>query len=347
MHALGIPTTRSLAVVTTGEPIAREQMLLGAVLVRVASSHLRVGTFQFAAATGNPQLLADLATYAIDRHHPAACADDNPPLALFRAVLEAQASLVAQWMAVGFIHGVMNTDNMTISGETIDYGPCAFMDRYHPGTVFSSIDHAGRYAFGNQPRIAHWNLARLAEAMLPLFADTEDEAVALATDALQTFPDRFDEHWLARMQAKLGLAAPADRELVDDLYALLRDQGVDGTTFFRSLSDVVRGSTDATRALFDDPAAFDTWASQWTAARAADDRPADEVATAMDRVNPVYIPRNHLVEAALDAATAGDLAPFSELLEVVSSPFDERPGRERFAQPAPLDAPPHRTFCGT
>ncbi|MFZ4720798.1 MAG: protein adenylyltransferase SelO [Ilumatobacteraceae bacterium] len=347
MHALGIPTTRSLAVVATGEPIRREQLLPGAVLVRVAASHLRVGTFQFAAATGRPQLLADLTGYAIRRHHPAAANADNPPLELFRRVLEAQASLVADWMTVGFIHGVMNTDNMTISGETIDYGPCAFMDRYHPGTVFSSIDHGGRYAYGEQPRIAQWNLARLAEAMLPLFATTEDEAVALATEVLHTFPERYEAHRSVRLQAKLGLPAPPDRALTDDLYALLEAQGVDGTTCFRSLSALVRGSGDETRSLFHDTAAFDAWAAKWSAARERDERPADVVADSMDRVNPRCIPRNHLVEEALDAATAGDLAPFEQLLDAISRPFDDRPGLDRYAQPAPPDAPPHRTFCGT
>jgi uncharacterized protein YdiU (UPF0061 family) len=347
MHALGIPTTRSLAVLATGEHIARDTLLPGALLVRVAASHLRVGTFQYAAATGDPQLLADLAVYAIDRHHPSVANAANPPLELFRAVLDAQASLVARWMSVGFIHGVMNTDNMTISGETIDYGPCAFMDRYHPATVFSSIDHGGRYAYGNQPRIAHWNLARLAEAMLPLFADSEDESVALVTAVLQTFPDRYDEHWSREMGAKLGFVDRVDRAVVDDLLALLQAESVDMTSFFRSLSDGVRGSSGATRAMFDDASAFDAWAARWAAALAADHRPADEIAAAMDEVNPVYIPRNHLVEAALDAATAGDMAPFSELLEVVTHPFDERPGREHHARPAPLDAAPHRTFCGT
>ena len=347
MHALRIPTTRSLAVVATGEQIARDTLLPGAVLVRVAASHLRVGTFQFAAATGDPQLLADLATYAIDRHHPSVADTANPPLELFRAVLEAQASLVARWMSVGFIHGVMNTDNTTISGETIDYGPCAFMDGYHPGTVFSSIDHGGRYAYGNQPRIVHWNLARLAEAMLPLLADTEDEAVALATEALQTFPAQYDEQWLTAMGAKLGFEGSPDRTLVDDLLAILQAQAVDMTSFFRSLAGVVRGSSGATRTLFDHSAAFDAWTERWSAALADDHRSADEIAAAMDAVNPVYIPRNHVVEAALDAATTGDLAPFHQLVAAVSQPFEERPGLEHFTRPAPLDGPPHRTFCGT
>ena len=347
MHALGIPTTRSLAVVATGEAIARDTMLPGALLTRVAASHLRVGTFQYAAATGDTELLARLAAYAIDRHHPGAADEPRPYVALYTAVLEAQAALLAQWMAIGFIHGVMNTDNMTISGETIDYGPCAFMDRYHPGTVFSSIDHGGRYAYANQPGIAQWNLARLAEAMLPLFADDPDEAVAVATEVLQTFPDRYRADWLTAMLAKLGLPEGTERALVDDLLALLQEQTVDWTVFFRSMSAVVRGNDAPARDLFFDRDAFDAWLARWRDARATDTRDPADVADAMDRVNPVHIPRNHLVEAALDAATAGDMAPFMELLEVVTHPYDARPEQPEFAQPAPLDGPPHRTFCGT
>lgn len=353
MHALGIPTTRALAVVATGQQIEREVPLVGevplpgAVLARVAASHLRVGTFQYAAATGDTDLLARLAAYAIDRHHPDSATAERPYLALYTAVVEAQASLIARWMAVGFVHGVMNTDNMTISGETIDYGPCAFMDRHHPRTVFSSIDHGGRYAYGNQPGIAQWNLARLAEAMLPLFADTPDEAVAAATDVLRSFKERYERHCTAVMQTKLGLTHAGPAGLVDDLLALMAAQGVDHTQLFRSLSDVVRGDVDGTHELFTDPAAFDTWAARWTAARADDPRPVAEVADAMDRVNPVYIPRNHLVEAALTAATDGDLAPFDRLVQVVTNPFEERLGLGEYAKPASVDELPYRTFCGT
>jgi uncharacterized protein YdiU (UPF0061 family) len=347
MHALGIPTTRSLAVITTGETITRDALLPGALLTRVASSHLRVGTFQFAAATGDLDLLARLAAYAIDRHHPEVADESTPYLALYTEVLEAQAALLAQWMGVGFIHGVMNTDNMTISGETIDYGPCAFMDRYHPGTVFSSIDTGGRYAYANQPGIAQWNLARLAEAMLPLFADEPDAAVAIATEVLQTFPDRYRAHWLDVMQAKLGLPATVGRELVDDLLVLLEAQSVDWTQCFRAMSSAVRGDAEPARDLFFDRDAFDAWLDRWRDARATDPRDPTGVADAMDRTNPVHIPRNHLVENVLDAATAGDLAPFLDLLDVVTNPYDARPDRPELAQPAPQDAPAHRTFCGT
>jgi serine/tyrosine/threonine adenylyltransferase len=348
MHALGIPTTRSLAVVATGEKIARETPLPGAVLTRVAASHLRVGTFQYAAAAQSDDLLPRLAAYAIERHHPAAVEAENPYLAFYTAVLEAQASLVAQWMLVGFIHGVMNTDNMTISGETIDYGPCAFMDRYHPGTVFSSIDHGGRYAYANQPRIAQWNLARLAETLLPFFGETEERAVEVATEVLQSFTQRFDSHWSAGMRAKLGLAsAPDDTALVPDLLELLDAQAVDFTSFFRALASLVRGNEGPVRSLFTEPDAFDEWAARWAMARGGDPRPDTEVADAMDRVNPVYIPRNHLVEAALSAATEGDMAPFERLVDVVSRPFEQRPFLLEYSLPAPPDGARYRTFCGT
>jgi len=348
MHALGIPTTRSLAVVATGEHIARETPLPGALLARVAASHLRVGTFQYAAASHDEELLPRLAAYALERHHPAAAEAENPYLAFYTEVLEAQASLVAKWMLVGFIHGVMNTDNMTISGETIDYGPCAFMDRYHPGTVFSSIDHGGRYAYANQPRIAQWNLARLAETLLPFFGATQEEAVAVATEVLQSFTERFEAHWSAGMRAKLGLiAVPADETLLPDLLELLDAQDVDFTSLFRALSAMVRGNDGPVRSLFTEQEALDAWTARWATARAADSRPPSEVADAMDRVNPVYIPRNHLVEAALAAATEGDMEPFHRLVEVVSSPFEQRPFLLEYSLPAPPDGMPYRTFCGT
>ncbi|WP_420450990.1 protein adenylyltransferase SelO [Ilumatobacter sp.] len=349
MHALGIPTTRALAVVATGDRVVRETELEGAVLARVASSHLRVGTFQYAATLGEPTLLAALVDHAIARHHPAAADERNPPLALFDAVAEAQASLVARWMAVGFVHGVMNTDNTTISGETIDYGPCAFMDAHDPATVFSSIDHGGRYAYGNQPAIVRWNLARLAEAMLGVIDDDQERAVATLTERLDRFGDRYREHWVGRMSAKLGLAGiPDDAALLDDLVALLADQRVDHTSFFRSLSTHVRGDADPTLALLDDPLPFERWVRRWDEAREQDARDDVAVAAAMDQVNPVYVPRNHLVEEALTAGVAGDLAPFRQLNEVLARPFSERPGLERFARPAPDGfTAGYRTFCGT
>jgi len=349
MHALGVPTTRALAVVATGEPVARDTVLPGAVLARVAASHLRVGTFQYAAALDDPTLLRGLADHAIARHHPGAAEADQPYLALYEAVVESQAALVARWMLVGFVHGVMNTDNTTISGETIDYGPCAFMDATDPATVFSSIDHGGRYAFGNQPAIAQWNLARLAEALLSLLADRPEVAVEAATAVLGSFPDRYRRHWDEGMRAKLGLdeVGDGDHGLFDDLWTLMYAERVDLTSFLRSLSSCVDGDTGGARAMCSEPAAFDAWAARWRTRLATAGRDPRAVAAAMDRVNPAYVPRNHLVEEALATATAGDLEPFQRLLDVVAHPFDERPGAEAYAEPAPPELGPYRTFCGT
>jgi serine/tyrosine/threonine adenylyltransferase len=349
MHALDIPTTRALAVVATGERIARDTMLPGAVLSRVAASHLRVGTFQYAATREDPTLVQRLADHAIARHHPDAAGAPNRYLAFFESVVEVQAALVARWMLVGFIHGVMNTDNTTISGETIDYGPCAFMEAYDPATVFSSIDHGGRYAYGNQPLIAQWNLARLAETMLALFdADTES-AVAVATDVLATFPDRYLGHWNDGMASKLGLAGegPSDDALVEDLLQMLLDQQVDFTSFFRSLSSALRGGAGEVLALFADTAPFDAWSERWRAQLSGRSGDLRAVADSMDRVNPLYILRNHKVEEALAAATDGDLEPLVSLLDAVTRPFEQRPGLEDHATPAPPGFGPYRTFCGT
>ncbi|MEO6087574.1 MAG: protein adenylyltransferase SelO, partial [Umezawaea sp.] len=335
MHALGIPTTRSLAVVGTGRPVRRDTLLPGAVLARVASSHLRVGTFQYARATEDVDLLRRLVDFAIARHHPEA----EDALGLFEAVVAAQASLVARWMLVGFIHGVMNTDNTTISGETIDYGPCAFLEAFDPATVYSSIDHGGRYAYGNQPRIAEWNLARLAEALLPLFADDQEQAIALAVAALGTFRVRYHDAWSAGMRAKLGLSTDAG-PLVDELLVLLKENHVDHTSFYRHLGTAARGDTEPARGLFLDLAAIDGWLVRW--------RALGPDADAMDRVNPVYVPRNHLVEEALTAATEGDLEPLDRLLDAVTDPYHERPGLDRYAAPAPDDfGATYQTFCGT
>ncbi|MEA2148641.1 MAG: serine/tyrosine/threonine adenylyltransferase [Solirubrobacteraceae bacterium] len=349
MHALGIPTTRALAVVATGEHVARETTLPGAVLVRVAASHVRVGTFQYAASHGDAALVRRLADHAIARHHPRALEAENPYLAFFEAVVDAQASLIADWMLVGFIHGVMNTDNMAISGETIDYGPCAFMEAFDPATVFSSIDHGGRYAYGNQPAIAQWNLARLGETLLPLLDAEPETAVAAATDVLQSFPERYDGCWIRGMHAKLGLAGGAgeDDALVDDLLALLHAQRVDFTSCLRALSSSVLGDATPARSLFTEPGAFDAWSARWRAQLASQPVDAQALAEAMNRVNPAYIARNHLVEEALAAATAGDLQPLRRLLDVLAQPFDERPGLEPYAAPAPPSFGEYRTFCGT
>ena len=347
MHALGVPTTRSLAVVGTGRPVQRDTLLPGAVLARVASSHLRVGSFQYAAATGDNELLRRLADHAIARHHPSAAQGDHPYLALFEAVVAVQASLIARWMLVGFIHGVMNTDNMTISGETIDYGPCAFIEAYDPDTVFSSIDAWGRYAYGNQRVIAEWNLARFAEALLPLLSDNVEEGVeegiALAEESFGVFRGVYEAEWSSGMRAKLGLSGNVDGNvltpLVDDLLGLLKEGRVDYTSFFRQLRQAARTDAEPARGPVVTLAGFDEWVSRWRALG-----PDPEL---MDRTNPIYIPRNHLVEEALTAATAGDLDPVQRLLDVVTAPYDERPGLERYASPAPDDFGPYRTFCGT
>ena len=347
MHALGVPTTRSLAVVATGRGVQRETLLPGAVLARVASSHLRVGSFQYAAAIGSRNqhgdLLRRLADHAIARHHPRAAEAERPYLALFEAVAAVQASLVARWMLIGFVHGVMNTDNMTISGETIDYGPCAFMEAYDPDTVFSSIDFWGRYAYGNQPVIAGWNLARFAEVLLPLLADNVEEAVALAEEAFGVFRARYDAVWWSGMRAKLGLAADLAGEvvtpLVDGLLPLLKESHVDYTSFFRRLGQAARSDAEPARGLFIDLAGFDDWMSRW--------RALGPDAELMDRTNPIYIPRTHLVEEALAAATTGDLDPLTRLLAAVTAPYDERPGLERYACCAPSDFGPYQTYCGT
>jgi serine/tyrosine/threonine adenylyltransferase len=343
MYALNVPTTRSLAVVATGRPVRRESLLPGAVLVRVASSHLRVGSFQYAALTGDVDLLRRLADHAIARHHPDAAEAKHPYRALFEGVVTVQAALIARWMLIGFVHGVMNTDNTTISGETIDYGPCAFMEAYDPDTVFSSIDQWGRYAYGNQPAIVGWNLARFAEALLPLLSDDVEEGVALAQEAFGAFHTEYDATWSSGMRAKLGLRADVEAgfvtSLVDELQRLLKENHVDYTSFFRHLGRAARGDTEPARGLFVDLAGFDDWVSRW--------RALSPDAESMDRANPIYIPRNHLVEEALAAATAGDLTPVEQLLDAVTAPYDERPGLERYASPAPEDFGSYQTFCGT
>ncbi|WP_420123855.1 protein adenylyltransferase SelO [Nakamurella sp.] len=347
MHALGIPTTRSLAVVATGARVQRETELPGAVLARVAASHLRVGSFQYARATDDLDLLRRLADHAIDRHHPAAAAAEHPYRALYAAVVDAQARLIAQWMLVGFVHGVMNTDNMTISGESIDFGPCAFLDAFDPATVFSSIDEGGRYAYGNQPAVGQWNLARLAEALLPLLADDEQDAVAVATELLGGYAPAYRAVYAAGLRRKFGLPDGLPDGLEDAVAGTLIDQAltqmeqsrVDFTGFFRDLAAAARGDAEPARSRFLDLAAFDDWLARW---RALDPDP-----DAMGRVNPVYIPRNHLVEQALAAAVDGDLDPLHHLLAAVTDPYRARPGFERYADPAPEDFGDYRTFCGT
>ena len=346
LHGLGIPTTRALAVVATGEVVRREHSLPGAVLTRVAASHLRVGTFQFASATGDPDLLARLVSYAIDRHFPAVRPSEVPALELLRWVSNAQAALIARWMLVGFIHGVMNTDNMTISGESIDFGPCAFMDAFDPATVFSSIDHQGRYAYGNQPAIGQWNLARLAEALLPAIDTDEGRAVELATEVLQTYAEDYHRAWNAGMLAKLGLDAHAPDDLVTDYLGLLTSHGTDFTSSFRALAASLRGDPGALASVFGDVDAAQSWIERWLVALRDHDR--ETVADAMDRRNPVYVARNHLVDAALVAATNDDLAPVEQLVDLLRNPYAVRPGFDEYARPAPAAfTKSFQTFCGT
>jgi uncharacterized protein YdiU (UPF0061 family) len=350
MYALGIPTTRALAAVTTGENVYRETPLPGAVLTRIAASHIRIGTFQFFAAHGSVDKVRELADYSIARHYPDTADAENPYLAFFAAVADAQAALVAGWMNVSFIHGVMNTDNMAISGETLDYGPCAFMDTYAPGTVFSSIDRQGRYAYGNQPAILTWNLTRLAETLVPLVDPDKDRAIELLTDTIQNIQPLYETHWLAGMRAKIGLSTedPHDLDLVNDLLWVMKDGKADFTLVFRRLSQALRGDSDAVQHLFEQSGAFDVWARRWRKRLEQDGVAAETSAQVMDRVNPIYIPRNHKVEEALGAAVEQeDMKPFSKLLTVLSHPFDEVAGNEAYAAPAPATDIPYKTFCGT
>jgi uncharacterized protein YdiU (UPF0061 family) len=342
MHALGVPTTRALATIATGESVARETLQPGAIFVRTAASHIRVGSFQFAATQEDPTLLARLLDHAIERHHPHAHDADNRALAFLTSVMDAQAALVARWMSLGFIHGVMNTDNVTISGETIDYGPCAFMDAYDPATVFSSIDHGGRYAYGNQPQITQWNLARLAETLLALIADEQDAAIEAATEVLRSFPDTYGRRHADLMRSKLGLTPDADAaQLADQLLALMAADHVDWTSCWRSLSAAALGDREPTRSMFVDLAGIDAWLELWST------QLAPGAADQMDAINPVYVPRNHLVEEALSAAVDGDLTVFERIVDVLADPFTERSGLQRYAEPAPADFGRYRTFCGT
>jgi uncharacterized protein YdiU (UPF0061 family) len=352
MAALGIPTTRSLAAVMTGENVLRETPLPGAVLTRVASSHIRVGTFQFFAARGDTEGVRQLADHVINRHYPQAAGADRPYLALLEGVMVRQAELVARWMLVGFIHGVMNTDNTSVSGETIDYGPCAFMDTFDPATVYSSIDEMGRYAYANQPRIAVWNLARLAECLLPLLSDAQDKAISEAQAVLAGFAERFDNAYQAGLREKLGLftAADGDRALAQDLLDAMAKNQADFTLTFRGLSQAVpdqAGDLDV-RQLFADPTAFDEWASRWS--RRIGQEPQDSLMrqAAMRSVNPAFIPRNHRVEAVIEAAVhRDDFAPFEELISVLSRPFEDQPAFADYAAPPEPHQRVLQTFCGT
>ncbi|MBB3135725.1 uncharacterized protein YdiU (UPF0061 family) [Rhizobium pisi] len=352
MFALGVPATRALAAVTTGEPVYREEVLPGAVFTRVAASHIRVGTFQFFAARGDTEGVLALADHVIDRHYPALKEADNPYLALFDAVSDRQAALIARWLHVGFIHGVMNTDNMTVSGETIDFGPCAFMDSYDPATVFSSIDQHGRYAYANQPAIGQWNLARLGETLLPLIDADPDSAVDKANVVIRTYGERFQAQWLAGMRHKIGLAGEedGDLELVQALLALMQAQVADFTLTFRRLSDFAGDDTaePAFAASFREPDACRDWLARWRERLSRDPQTATERAVAMRRVNPAFIPRNHRVEQAIDAAVEdGDFSLFEALLTVLSNPYEDQPAFAAYMEPPKPNERVLQTFCGT
>ncbi len=350
IHALGIPTTRALSVVATGEPVYRERVLPGAVLARVAASHLRVGTFQYAAARGDIDALRRLVDYALARHGPQGTGPDDGARALLDAVIERQAALLARWMGVGFLHGVMNTDNMTISGETIDYGPCAFLEAYDPKAVFSSIDQGGRYAFGNQPGIAQWNLTRLAEALLPLLGADTDRALAVARESLAAFAPAYHRAWLGEMRRKLGLVDPAaagddeDRALAEDWLALLERSKADFTNSWRALADAADGDEVPLRMQLGAAAELDAWLARWRAHASATDR-----GRAIRTANPRVIARNHRVEEALAAASDhDDLGPFERLLDAVRRPWDDDPALAPYTEPAPAEVTAaYQTFCGT
>jgi uncharacterized protein YdiU (UPF0061 family) len=352
MHALGIPTTRALAAVSTGETVFRDRQLPGAVLTRVASSHIRIGTFQYFAVRGDMGAVERLSGYVIDRHFPDARASERPILALLQNVVDRQASLIARWMHVGFVHGVMNTDNTALSGETIDFGPCAFMDSYDPATTFSAIDELGRYAYGNQPTIAQWNLARFAETLLPLLDPNPERAVELANEAISAFTSRFQQHWLAGMRDKLGLSRneEGDLALARALLRAMHENNADFTLTFRRLCDAAADEkADAhVRALFANPAAYDSWASKWRSRLAAERLDPNARAQAMRTVNPAFIPRNHRVEKVLDAAIAhGDFSPVAELLTILSRPYEDQVAFADYANPPRVDERVFRTFCGT
>jgi serine/tyrosine/threonine adenylyltransferase len=352
MHALGVPTTRALAIVATGESVYRERRLPGAILTRVAASHVRVGTFQYFAARGDLEAIKRLADFVIDRHYPDIGEADAPYLALFGAVAQRQARLIACWMHVGFIHGVMNTDNTAISGETIDFGPCAFMDAYDPATVFSSIDTNGRYAYANQPHITHWNLARFAETLLPLLDPVPERAIELANEALSAFWPRFEQHWLSGMRRKLGLftAEDEDPQLVRGLLEAMHRQQADFTLTFRKLCDAAEGQQfDAgVRALFANAAAYDEWATMWRSRLARESLPAGVRAESMQHANPAFIPRNHRLEQAIQAAVEHeDFTLFADLLQVLSRPYEDQKGFEVYATAPQASERVLQTFCGT
>lgn len=349
MAALGIPATRALAAVTTGEQVYRETVEQGAVFVRVAASHVRVGTFQFFAARGDTDGIRELADYVIDRHYPELKAAENPYAALLQAVAFRQAALIARWLGVGFVHGVMNTDNMTISGETIDFGPCAFLDEYHQMKVFSSIDHGGRYAYRNQPGIGQWNIARLAECLLPVIDQDQDRAVDASNEVLREFGERFQAEWIKVFRAKIGLSSEAgdDGELVQQLLSAMQDQEADLTLVFRGLADAAEGLDERFLSQFADPSKAAEWLGLWRERLAQEPQDDAGRADAMRAVNPAIIPRNHRIQEAISAANYGDFSFFERLLSALEKPYEERPGFADYMTPPTPEERVTRTFCGT
>ncbi len=351
MHALGVPTTRALAAVTTGEKIMRNGFEPGAVLTRIAASHIRVGTFQYFAARRENGKVKRLADYAIKRHFPELEESENKYLGLLSAVIDRQTALVAKWVSIGFVHGVMNTDNTTISGETIDYGPCAFMDAYDPAACYSSIDRYARYSYANQPHVLVWNLSRFAETLIPLI-DEEDQGKSFraAGDEVSKIPAQYNVYWLAEMRAKLGLsnAQDGDRVLVENLLKTIDGQNIDFTQLFRNLADAARGNANKLNAMFADTAQIESWLATWFTRLKSDKADLQQVASNMDKINPLYIPRNHLVEEALVVATNDlDFEPFHKLLEVLTNPFDKRDDWQKYDGPAPKTFGEYTTYCGT
>lgn len=363
MHKLGVPTTRALAVVTTGEEVARDTLVPGGILTRVATGFVRVGTFEYFSARQDINAIKQLANYEIERHYPDALKADNPYAALLEAVIKKQAKLIAQWMTLGFIHGVMNTDNMSIAGETIDYGPCAFMDEFSHNRVFSSIDHGKRYAYNNQPKIGQWNLIRLAEALLPLFVDIsleEDKqgeaAVSIAQDILNAYEGHYKTYWLAGMRRKLGLSDDASLEkddiaLIEDLLDCMESNKADFTLTFCYLSRMSKNSSEDDQeitTLFSNPDMFDKWIEKWRDRLTKESSNEEQSQTMMQSVNPVYIPRNHQIEAAIRAAEDhNDFSLFQELHEVLQKPFETQADKEKFMLAPMPDEIVHQTFCGT
>ncbi len=353
MAVHNVPTTRALAAVTTGESVRRHGMPPGAIITRVARGFVRVGTFVYFAIRGNQEGVKKLADYVIERNYPEIQSAENPYLALLENVIDRQASLIAKWMQLGFIHGVMNTDNMSIAGETIDYGPCAFIDEYHPGKVFSSIDRQGRYAYQNQPAAGHWDLCRFAEAIVPLIDDDQEAAVSKVQAVINSYPSRYEGYWLAGMSQKIGLSqtVEGDKALIEDLLTRMADNTADFTLTFYYLSDALSESTDndqAIRNLFTDGASFDEWAIKWRERLSSESTSDNERSHQMHEVNPLYIPRNHLVEAVIRAAEDHlDFEPFYEFMEVLKKPYSKQEGKEKYALPPISEEVVHETFCGT